>query len=178
MEDVGILYVHSEYFMYGCLVYFVAIGLILWLEGIFFTVLYVVPRKIWQPCSWGRQKIGIGQQAHCWTFPSLVIRETRSQSYVPSYDARVVKIYNTSSILLRFEIQNIFFYFENALCSLLQNRRFSTHCAILMLFETYRSIPHFRLLFQLFRLCIIFGKNVLGYILSDFFSDSSGNPAT
>jgi hypothetical protein len=51
MEDVGLLYVH--------LIYFAAIWYILWpfgtfyiwLFGIFFTFWYVVPRKIWQPCS-------------------------------------------------------------------------------------------------------------------------------
>jgi hypothetical protein len=49
IENLGILYVH--------LVYFMAIGNILWPFGIFCGHLvyfspfwYVVPRKIWQPC--------------------------------------------------------------------------------------------------------------------------------
>jgi hypothetical protein len=33
------------------LVYFVALWDILWLFGVFFLFWYVVPRKIWQPCS-------------------------------------------------------------------------------------------------------------------------------
>jgi hypothetical protein len=42
-------------------------------------------------------------------------------------------------------------------------------CLLLALFlKIAESIPHFRLPFPLLRLCIIFDKNVLGYILGDF----------
>jgi hypothetical protein len=50
MEDVGIFWGHS--------VYFTAIQYVLWTYGVFcgnlvyFSLFwYVVPRKIWQPCS-------------------------------------------------------------------------------------------------------------------------------
>jgi hypothetical protein len=46
MEDVGIFYGH--------LVYFVVILYILWLFGIFLPFWYVVPRKVWQPCTKAR----------------------------------------------------------------------------------------------------------------------------
>jgi hypothetical protein len=49
MEDVNVLYGPLLYIFYGYLVYFVAIGYILWLFGIFFPFWNVAPRKIWQP---------------------------------------------------------------------------------------------------------------------------------
>jgi hypothetical protein len=53
--NVYIFYGHLVYFtalcFYGHLVYFKAIWYILWLFAIFFPLWYVVPTKIWQPCS-------------------------------------------------------------------------------------------------------------------------------
>jgi hypothetical protein len=59
LEDVGIhilcpfgLHILLQFgILCGYLVYFVVIWSILWLFGVFFPFWYLVPRKIWQPCS-------------------------------------------------------------------------------------------------------------------------------
>jgi hypothetical protein len=63
MGDVATLFGHLVYFtgigyilwpfglFYSYWVYLVAIWYISWLFGIFFPFWYIVPRKIWQPCS-------------------------------------------------------------------------------------------------------------------------------
>jgi hypothetical protein len=51
MEDVSIHILWQFVIFYINLVYFVAIWYILWSLGIFFPVLYVATRKIWQPCA-------------------------------------------------------------------------------------------------------------------------------
>jgi hypothetical protein len=67
LEDVGVYKAIWSIFrpfglFFGHLVYFTAIWYIfwsfwyiLWLLAIFLPLWYVVPRKIWQPCSWEKQ---------------------------------------------------------------------------------------------------------------------------
>jgi hypothetical protein len=51
-------------------------------------------------------------------------------------------------------------------------------CLLWAVLLNYRSSPKFWILFSpSHRLRIDFGKNVLGYILGDFFTYSSGHPA-
>jgi hypothetical protein len=57
MEDVGIFHEHLVYVFDGHLVHYMTIWYILWPFGIFFPFWYVVPRKIWQPCSEGRRSV-------------------------------------------------------------------------------------------------------------------------
>jgi hypothetical protein len=51
MQWQMLVYLWSFGPFYDHLVYFVAIWYNLWTFGIFFPFWYVVPRKIWQPCS-------------------------------------------------------------------------------------------------------------------------------